>query len=112
MEVAPADVVFDPPHHPYTEALLSSVPLIDPEGEQMKIRLEGEVPSPSEAVSGCPFHSRCPRFLGDICIDEVPPWREDGGTGKRYFCHIAREDLIADQERPFQFGDRSKGEDV
>jgi peptide/nickel transport system ATP-binding protein len=105
MEVTPADAIFDPPHHPYTEALLSSVPLIDPEGEQMQLRLEGDVPSPSEDVSGCPFHTRCPRFLGDICVEEVPPWREDQATGKRYFCHISREDLLAEQKRAFRFSE-------
>jgi peptide/nickel transport system ATP-binding protein len=94
MEVAPADVIFDPPHHPYTEALLSSVPLIDPEGERQQIRLEGEVPSPSEELTGCPFHTRCPRFLGDVCVEKVPPWREDEETGKRYFCHISRGTLL------------------
>jgi peptide/nickel transport system ATP-binding protein len=110
MEVAPVDVIFDPPHHPYTEALLSSVPLIDPEGEQMQIRLEGELPSPSEDLSGCPFHTRCPRFLGDICVEKTPPWREDKETGKRYFCHIPREDLIEEQERPFRFREESSQE--
>jgi peptide/nickel transport system ATP-binding protein len=107
MEVSPADAAFDPPYHPYTEALLSSVPLIDPEGEQMQIRLEGEVPSPSEDLSGCPFHTRCPRFLGDICVEEVPPWREDEETGKRYFCHIPRQDLLEEQERPFKFAEET-----
>jgi peptide/nickel transport system ATP-binding protein len=103
MEVSPADAAFDPPYHPYTEALLSSVPLIDPEGEQMQIRLDGEIPSPSEDVSGCPFHTRCPRFLGAVCVEQVPPWREDKETGKRYFCHIARETLLKEQARPFRF---------
>ena len=103
MEVAPADIIFDPPHHPYTEALLSSVPLIDPEGEQQQLRLEGDVPSAAEKITGCPFHTRCPRFLGDICVEEAPSWREDEATGKRYFCHIPREDLLEQQERPFRF---------
>jgi peptide/nickel transport system ATP-binding protein len=105
MEVAPADAIFALPHHPYTEALLSAVPLIDPEGEQKQIRLEGDVPDPSVDVSGCPFHTRCPRFLGDICVAQVPPWREDEGTGKRYFCHIPRADLLAEQERTFRFSE-------
>jgi peptide/nickel transport system ATP-binding protein len=104
MEVSRANVMFDPPYHPYTEALLSSVPLIDPEGTQMQIRLEGDVPSASDEISGCPFHTRCPRFIGDICAEETPPWRE-AETGKRYFCHIPREELLEEQERPFQFVD-------
>ncbi len=103
MEVSPALTVFDPPHHPYTEALLSSVPLIDPQAEQKQIRLEGEVPSSSQELTGCPFYTRCPRFLGDVCVEEAPPWWEDRQTGKRIFCHIPREDLVKDQERTFQF---------
>jgi peptide/nickel transport system ATP-binding protein len=103
METGPAGAVFDPPYHPYTEALLSSVPLIDPEAEQKQIRLEGEIPSPSEALTGCPFHTRCPRFLGEICIEQVPPWRVDGKTGKRIFCHIPLEELNEKQERAFTF---------
>jgi peptide/nickel transport system ATP-binding protein len=103
METGPAGAVFDPPYHPYTEALLSSVPLIDPEAEQKQIRLEGEIPSPSEALTGCPFHTRCPRFLGEVCIEQVPPWRVDGKTGKRIFCHIPLEELNEKQERAFTF---------
>jgi len=103
MEVSPAEAAFDPPHHPYTEALLSSVPLIDPQGKQEKIRLEGDVPSPTEDITGCPFHTRCPRFLGDICVEERPPWREDEDTGKRSFCHIPIEELRQKQRRTFRF---------
>jgi peptide/nickel transport system ATP-binding protein len=105
MEVSEAGSVFDPPHHPYTEALLSSVPLIDPQGEQEEIRLEGEVPSPSEEISGCPFHTRCPRFIGDICVEEIPPWREISGTDKRVFCHIPEEELREKQKRTFKFSE-------
>jgi peptide/nickel transport system ATP-binding protein len=103
METGPAGAVFEPPYHPYTEALLSSVPLIDPGAEQKQIRLEGEIPSPSETLTGCPFHTRCPRFLGDICVEQVPPWRVDDKTGKRIFCHIPLEELSDKQERAFDF---------
>jgi len=105
MEVSEADSVFDPPHHPYTEALLSSVPLIDPQGEQEEIRLEGEVPSPSEGISGCPFHTRCPRIIGDICVEEIPPWRDISGTDKRVFCHIPEGELREEQRRTFRFSE-------
>jgi len=105
MEVSEANSVFDPPHHPYTEALLSSVPLIDPQGEQEEIRLEGEVPSPSEGISGCPFHTRCPRIIGDICVEEIPPWRDISGTDKRVFCHIPEEELREEQRRTFRFSE-------
>ena len=105
MEVSEANSVFDPHHHPYTEALLSSVPLIDPQGEQEEIRLEGEVPSPSEGISGCPFHTRCPRIIGDICVEEIPPWRDISGTDKRVFCHIPEEELREEQRRTFRFSE-------
>lgn len=107
MEESPAAAVFDPPYHPYTEALLSSIPLIDPGAHQERIRLSGEVPSPAETISGCPFHTRCPRFLGRICVEEVPPWRTHAETRKRYFCHIPVEELIAVQRRPFAFHDEA-----
>jgi len=103
MEVADARDLFEPPYHPYTEALLSAIPLADPDAEQEQIRLEGEIPSPTDIPSGCPFHTRCPRFLGDICVEEVPPWRVHEPTGKRYFCHIPVEDLLESQERVFIF---------
>ncbi|MGD8856027.1 MAG: ABC transporter ATP-binding protein [Chloroflexota bacterium] len=92
MEVSPAEALFAPPHHPYTEALLSAIPLIDPDVEQEPIRLEGDVPNQIDIPSGCPFHPRCPRYLGDICANKRPPWRETG-DGKRIFCHIALEEL-------------------
>ena len=62
-ELGPAEVVFDGPHHPYTEALLSAVPTIDGGGRD-RIRLEGDIPSAASPPSGCVFHTRCPRFLG------------------------------------------------
>lgn len=105
MEVSEAESIFDPPHHPYTEALLSAVPLIDPEGEQEEIRLEGEVPSPSEEITGCPFHTRCPRFIGPICVEEVPPWRRIGEQDKRTFCHHTEDELREMQRRTFRFSD-------
>jgi peptide/nickel transport system ATP-binding protein len=97
MEIGPADEIYAPPYHPYTEALLSAVPIPDPTAEQKKIRLEGSVPSPLNPPSGCRFHTRCPRrdMLpdgGKICEEEVPPWREVG-DGHRIFCHIPIEKL-------------------
>jgi peptide/nickel transport system ATP-binding protein len=100
METGPSRAVFRQPYHPYTEALLSSVPIVGPEKEGGGIELEGEIPSPSEEISGCPFHTRCHRFLGDICVEAVPPWREDEGSGKRIFCHIPLDELRHDQEPP------------
>ncbi|MHB1294662.1 MAG: dipeptide ABC transporter ATP-binding protein [Anaerolineae bacterium] len=108
MELGPAAAAFDPPYHPYSEALLSSVPLADPTAHQERIRLEGQVPSPVAVPSGCPFHTRCPRFLGAICVYVAPPWREDPRTGKRIFCHIPIPELTAIQHRPYAFGNPSQ----
>ncbi|MEX1247060.1 MAG: ABC transporter ATP-binding protein [Anaerolineales bacterium] len=102
MQVSPAEAIFDAPYHPYTEALLSSVPPPDPFVEQKKIRLEGELPSAIDLPGGCPFHTRCPRFLGDICAQQTPPWRETG-DGKRIFCHIPVEELVQAQEPVLRF---------
>jgi peptide/nickel transport system ATP-binding protein len=90
-ELGPADVVFDGPHHPYTEALLSAVPTIDGGGRD-RIRLEGDVPSAAEPPSGCVFHTRCPRVLGDICATEEPPLVEvEPNHSMR--CHIPIDEL-------------------
>jgi peptide/nickel transport system ATP-binding protein len=107
MEVADSVDLFEPPYHPYTEALLSAIPLAEPDAEQKQIRLTGEIPSPTDVPSGCPFHTRCPRFLGDICVQQTPPWREDQASGKRYFCHIPADELRANQERVFKMDYKS-----
>ena len=90
-ELGPADVVFDGPHHPYTEALLSAVPTIDGGGRD-RIRLEGDIPSAASPPSGCVFHTRCPRFLGDICVEQEPPLVE-AEPGHLMRCHIPIEEL-------------------
>ena len=108
MQVSPAGTIFDPPYHPYTEALLSSVPPPDPFVEQRQIRLEGELPSAIDPPMGCPFHTRCLRFLGEICVQQTPPWREAGG-GKRYFCHIPVEQLVQIQGPVLLFDGKKSG---
>jgi peptide/nickel transport system ATP-binding protein len=90
MELGPAEVVFDGPHHPYTEALLSAVPSLG--GERERIRLSGEVPSVANPPSGCVFHTRCPRFLGDICVNTEPPLGEVE-PGHHIRCHIPIDEL-------------------
>jgi peptide/nickel transport system ATP-binding protein len=102
MEVADAVALLEPPYHPYTEALLSAIPLVDPEATQRQVRLEGDVVSQIDVPSGCPFHERCPRFLGDICVNERPPWQVTD-EGDRIFCHIPLAELQANQERVFVF---------
>ena len=95
IEIGAAQEVFSPPHHPYTEALLSAMPTID-ESQGARIKLAGTMPNPANPPSGCRFHTRCPRYLGDICRDREPPWQEGqqrGGKAHRYRCHIAPADL-------------------
>jgi peptide/nickel transport system ATP-binding protein len=95
MENGPAGALFEAPHHPYTEALLSAVH--DPGGRDAPaIRLEGEIPDPRHVPAGCPFHTRCPRALGALCESEPAPWRETA-NGKRIYCHIPLEELAAAQ---------------
>jgi peptide/nickel transport system ATP-binding protein len=91
MEIGPADAVFSSPHHPYTEALLSAVPTLD-DTDRLRIRLEGEIPSAADPPSGCPFHTRCPRKIGEICETTEPELREEEpGHGIR--CHIPLDEL-------------------
>ena len=92
VELAPADALFEPPQHPYTEALLSAIPAFPTEEPRPRITLYGPLPSPSRPPTGCRFHTRCPRYLGEVCRTSEPPWRDDG-CGHRYRCHIARDDL-------------------
>ena len=99
VEIGPAEAIYAPPYHPYTEALLSAVPIPDPTVQQKRIRLEGSVPSAIAPPSGCRFHTRCPRRQllpdgGKMCETEIPPWR-DMGEGHRIFCHIPEEQLRA-----------------
>jgi peptide/nickel transport system ATP-binding protein len=90
-EVGDAETVFGGPHHPYTEALLSAVPTLEGE-ERARIRLEGEIPSAANPPSGCVFHTRCPRFVGEICVQEEPPLAEVE-PGHLMRCHIPVEEL-------------------
>jgi peptide/nickel transport system ATP-binding protein len=91
MELGPAAVVFDGPHHPYTEALLSAVPTIDGGGRE-RIRLAGEIPSAAEPPSGCVFHTRCHRKVGSICEQDEPPLIEVA-EGHLMRCHIPIDEL-------------------
>lgn len=89
-EVAPRDLLFTTPLHPYTEALLSSVPVPDPliEKNRSRILLQGDVPSPVDPPSGCTFHTRCPYNDDQRCRLEKPSLRELA-PGHFVACHLA-----------------------
>jgi len=93
-EFGPADAIYAPPYHPYTEALLSAAPIPDPRLEQKRIRLSGNVPSALDPPGGCRFHTRCPRKLGEICEQKEPPDRQ-AAPGHHIHCHIPLADLRA-----------------
>jgi peptide/nickel transport system ATP-binding protein len=94
MEQGTTEEVFAPPYHPYTEALLSAVPIADTSVDKRKIVLEGNLPSVLNPPKGCPFETRCPRKLGAICETERPPVLVDSDT-HRIACHIPLETLQA-----------------
>jgi peptide/nickel transport system ATP-binding protein len=91
-EIGSGDAIYAPPYHPYTEALLSAIPIPDPTAEQKSIRLEGAVPSALNPPRGCRFHTRCPRKLGTICETETPPARQ-ASEDHTVYCHIPLETL-------------------
>jgi len=84
--------VFAPPYHPYTEALLSAVPEIGTGAKKSMIRLEGAVPVPDGSISGCNFHTRCPRKIGAICEHAAPP-KVSMSTTHYIHCHLPREEM-------------------
>ena len=95
VELADRTTLFSVPHHPYTRALLSAVPVPDPDAKRNRIILKGDVPSPINPPSGCRFHTRCP-FVFDRCRAEEPPLRNVGEAGHVSACHLpAGERLTA-----------------
>jgi len=91
LEIGSAAQVFAGPHHPYTEALLSSAPSLEGSPRD-RVALKGEIPSVLERQAGCVFHSRCPRKFGALCETEPPPLREfEPGHALR--CHLPVDEL-------------------
>jgi peptide/nickel transport system ATP-binding protein len=95
VEEAPSDELYAAPRHPYTRALMSAVPVPDPEVEdgRERILLTGDLPSPASPPTGCRFHTRCPWRQPERCATERPPLT-DAGDGHKVACHYAAE--IAD----------------
>jgi len=86
VEYAGRDELFGHPLHPYTRALLSAVPVPDPEAKRERIVLQGDLPSPANPPSGCKFHTRCP-WAEDICRQQAPVFRDAGGS-HYVACHL------------------------
>ena len=85
VEMAPRDLLYADPLHPYTQALMSAIPVPDPTVRRQRILLEGDVPSPLNPPPGCRFHTRCPLAF-DLCRQEEPPFKDYGG-GHFAACH-------------------------
>ena len=98
VEEGSEEQLYAPPFHPYTEALISAIPVPNPQINSGRIRLEGELPSARKLPSGCHFHTRCPRKIGEICETVSPPLR-DAGNGHLIKCHIEIGDLMRLQEK-------------
>jgi oligopeptide transport system ATP-binding protein len=87
VEVASSHDLYTRPQHPYTEALLSAVPIPDPQVKRKRIMLQGDVPSPINPPTGCPFHTRCPIRQLPLCSGEVPPLKRSA-EGHWVACHL------------------------
>ncbi|MHB0971691.1 MAG: ABC transporter ATP-binding protein [Thermoanaerobaculia bacterium] len=92
MELAGRDALYRDPLHPYTQALLSAVPIPEPGGRRSRIILGGDIPTPINPPTGCVFHTRCPIARFPICRDEVPPLLEHK-PGQFAACHFAGESI-------------------
>jgi oligopeptide/dipeptide ABC transporter ATP-binding protein len=86
VELAPATQLYRDPKHPYTQALLSAVPSLEPGVRRQRILLPGDVPSPANVPKGCAFHTRCPHAMS-VCREETPPFREVE-PGQRTACWL------------------------
>jgi peptide/nickel transport system ATP-binding protein len=99
VELGTTDQVFSPPYHPYTEALLSAVPIADTKVKKTHIVLEGDIPSAMNPPPGCPFQTRCrwkSKVPGNLCDTEMPPVRLLA-QGHQIKCHLA-DDVLADMQ--------------
>ena len=108
VEIGTTEQVFSPPYHPYTEALLSAVPIADTSVEKRHVVLEGDIPSAMNPPPGCPFQTRCrwkSEVPGNLCETEVPPSRSVAAS-HQIKCHLAA-DVLARMEPVISFTDES-----
>ncbi|KKF39695.1 peptide ABC transporter ATPase [Halorubrum saccharovorum] len=95
-ESGSVEQVFNPPFHPYTESLLSAVPHPTPADQPERILLDGDVPSPLDPPSGCRFHTRCPKKIGEVCETDVPTQESVGNAaGHQIACHLSEKEMSA-----------------
>ncbi|MEQ6377554.1 dipeptide ABC transporter ATP-binding protein [Bacillaceae bacterium S4-13-56] len=92
VEIGTADELYENPKHPYTQALLSAIPEVDPEERRERILLTGDLPSSSNPPTGCKFHTRCP-FAEEICRQEKPVIRQVTKSGQQAACHLVKEEI-------------------
>jgi oligopeptide/dipeptide ABC transporter ATP-binding protein len=92
MEICSSDVLLKQPVHPYTQALISAVPAVDPSKRRNRTRLTGEIPSPIDPPKGCPFHPRC--AIAIARCSETRPVLMDIGDGHRAACHVVTQNLL------------------
>ena len=93
VETGSIDQVLGPPFHPYTRALLSSIPTLEPDADIDRIYLEGDVPNARDPPSGCSFRTRCPQYIGEECDLNEPGLEEAGGPGHGIACHHDEDEL-------------------
>jgi oligopeptide/dipeptide ABC transporter ATP-binding protein len=94
VEVGSRDELFDSPTHPYTQGLLSAIPIPDPTLQRRRVVLQGDLPSPLNPPTGCSFHTRCPIAQQGVCDLHVPELREvDGQPGHEASCHLRTGDF-------------------
>lgn len=96
VETADKDSLYDRPLHPYTQALLSSVPVPDPSLKKERIILKGDLPSPVDPPSGCRFHTRCPACM-EVCKQKEPVFREVE-PGHQVACHLYDDEIMRNEK--------------
>ncbi len=99
VELGSRDAVFNPPHHPYTRMLLSSVPSPDPTKDINRTLSDADLPSPRNPPDGCAFHTRCPKKIGEKCEDCSPSLDNINTTSHQISCHLDVEEMNQDTGR-------------